>query len=266
MVFASPMPSEAMLLAYNANYFSAAHGGRPASKLAIAFASGVARVRHAFVSRFLEKYQILVSRVLEIGPGPGFFARSWLQDAPQSSYFAVETDESCHQLLKELGVQIMDLAASPSVDMVVMSHVLEHVSDPVAFVREATRGLRRGGALFIEVPCRDWEHKALDEPHILFFDKVPMHRLLNDLGFTDIEIAYYGQTIAKLKTESKLHSILMRVRSKLLSWGMVAPFAASAAGIDTLVDPLQRAMVAPFGAHLESTEPAWWLRAVARKR
>jgi SAM-dependent methyltransferase len=265
MIFASPMPSEAALLAYNANYFSAAHGGQPTNRLAIAFFAGVARIRHAFVNRFLAKHQIAVNKVLEIGPGPGLFARSWLQEVPQSSYFAVETDEGCHSALRELGVQIVDLAKSPPVDMVVMSHVLEHVADPVGFVRAATRGLRSGGAVFIEVPCRDWEHKALDEPHILFFDKTPMRRLLDDLGFIDIEIAYYGQTIAQLKAESKLHSILMRVRAKLISWGLVSPFAATSAGMETLADPLERAMVRPYGAHRESMEPAWWLRAVARK-
>jgi SAM-dependent methyltransferase len=264
MIFASPMPSEATLLAYNANYFSAAHGGQPTNRLAIAFFAGIARIRHAFVNRFLGKHQITVNKVLEVGPGPGLFARSWLQDMPQTGYFAVETDESCHQALGELGAQIVGLAEAPSVDMVVMSHVLEHVPDPVGFVRTATRSLRSGGALFIEVPCRDWEHKALDEPHILFFDKIPMRRLLDDLGFTDIEIAYYGQTISQLKSESKLHSILMRIRSKLISWGVVAPFATTV-GMETLVNPLERAMVGPYDAHRESTEPAWWLRAVARK-
>lgn len=266
MIFASPMPSEATLLAYNENYFAAAHGGQPTNKLAIAFFAGIARIRHAFVNRFLAKHQITVNKVLEMGPGPGLFARSWLRDMPQSSYFAVETDEGCHQALGELGVRIVSLAESPPVDMVVMSHVLEHVPDPVGFVRAATRGLRSGGALFIEVPCRDWEHKALDEPHILFFDKTPMRRLLNDLDFSDIEIAYYGQTIAQLKTESKLHSSLMRVRAKLISWGLVAPFAMTSAGMETVTDPLQRAMVGPYGAHRESAKPAWWLRAVARKR
>ena len=265
MIFASPMPSETALFAYNANYFLAAHGGRPTSRMAVAFFAGIALIRLAFVNRFLERHHIVVNRVLEVGPGPGLFARSWLQQFPQTTYLAIETDEGCRQPLEELGVQLVASADVESVDLVVMSHVLEHVPDPVKFVRDMTMGLRSGGALFIEVPCRDWEHKALDEPHILFFDKISMRRLLDDLGFIDVEIAYYGQTIAQLKTESKFHSILMRVRARLISWGLVAPFATTSAGMETLVDPLQRAMVAPYKAHLESDEPAWWLRAVARK-
>jgi SAM-dependent methyltransferase len=265
MVFAAPMPTDTDLSNYNARYFESAHGGQPNSPMANAFFAGIARLRQAFLRRYLNKHGINIERVLEFGPGPGFFARSWLEQAPRSIYSALETDRSNHESLLKLGVKLVDVADEVSTDLVVMSHVLEHVPDPVGFVRAATRGLRAGGALFIEVPCRDWEHKALDEPHILFFDKIPMRRLLDDLGFTDIEIAYYGQTIAELKTKTKLHSFLTRLRAKLISWGVVAPFASSSDGMETLVDPLQRAMVGPYGAHLESIEPAWWLRAVARK-
>jgi SAM-dependent methyltransferase len=266
MVFTAPMPTDADLSKYNGSYFVTAHGGQPSSLMAQAFFAGIARLRLAFLRGFLEKHRIDVQRVLELGPGPGFFARSWLEQAPQSIYSALETDSSSHESLLKLGVKLVDGADEVSADLVVMSHVLEHVPDPAGFVRAATRGLRAGGALFVEVPCRDWEHKTLDEPHILFFDKVPMHRLLDGLGFADIEITYYGQTIVQLKTESKLRSITMRIRAKLISWGLVAPFVISQAGMEMLADPLQRAMVGPYGAHRESIEPARWLRAVARKR
>lgn len=265
MVFAAPMPSDIDLWSYNASYFATAHGGQPSSPMAQAFFAGIARLRLAFLRGFLDKHRIDVERVLELGPGPGFFARSWLKQSPQSIYSALETDTSSHESLLKLGVRLVDSADEVSVDLVVMSHVLEHVPDPISFVQAATRGLRPGGALFIEVPCRDWEHKTLDEPHILFFDKVPMCRLLYDLGFSEIEVKYFGQTIGQLKNKSKLHSIMMRVRGKLISWGLVSPFATARAGMETLVDPLQRAVVGPYRAHLESAEPAWWLRAVARK-
>jgi SAM-dependent methyltransferase len=265
MVFASPMPSEDMLSDYNASYFATAHGGQPTSRPVIAFSSGIARLRLAFLKRFLDKYHIGIERVLELGPGPGFFARSCLEGWPQSVYSAVETDNSCHDSLRNLGVQLVESPAVVHSDLVIMSHVLEHVPDPVTFVLGATQGLKPGGALFIEVPCRDWEHKALDEPHILFFDKEPMRRLLTGLGFVDIEVTYYGQQISQLQSTLPLRTKMMAIRAKLISWGLVAPFAKTQPGMETLVDALERAMVAPYMAHKESTEPAWWLRAVARK-
>jgi hypothetical protein len=265
MVFASPMPSDAALSAYNASYFSTAHGGQPTSQLVIAFSSGIARLRLAFVKRFLGRHQIAVDRVLELGPGPGYFAKSWMEQSPNSVYSVVETDSSCHESLRALGARLVGASDVVPTDLVVMSHVLEHVSDPTAFVSKATRGLRRGGALFIEVPCMDWEHKALDEPHVLFFDKKPMQQLLAELGFGDIEVAYYGRPVSELRSESWLHSKSMAVRGKLIGWGVVAPFSSRVAGLETLSSPLERAMVAPFCAHRESEQPAWWLRAIARK-
>jgi SAM-dependent methyltransferase len=265
MVFASPMPSEAALSAYNASYFSTAHGGQPTSPLVIAFSSGIARLRLAFVKRFLGRHQIAVERVLELGPGPGYFAKSWMEQSPNSVYSVVETDSSCHESLRVLGASLVGASDIVPTDLVVMSHVLEHVSDPMAFVSKATRGLRRGGALFIEVPCRDWEHKALDEPHVLFFDKKPMQQLLEKLGFGDIEVAYYGRPVSELRSESWLYAKLMAVRGKLIAWGVVAPFSRNTVGLESLNSPLERAMLHPFCAHRECAEPAWWLRASARK-
>ena len=266
MMFASPMPNAAALSDYNASYFATAHGGPPTNRLALAFFSAIARLRLGFLRRYLDEHQIGVDRVLELGPGPGFFARRWLEDAPQSVYSAVETDKSCFDSLRKLGVHLVEPSAVIATDLVVMSHVLEHVPDPVRFVQAATRGLRPDGALFIEVPCRDWEHKTLDEPHLLFFDKKSMRKLLADLGFVDIELSYHGQRISRLKTASPLRAKLMAIRGKLISWGLIAPFARMQPGMEPVTSPLERAAAAPFQAHRESTEPAWWLRAVARKR
>lgn len=265
MVFASPMPSEALLSNYNSSYFATAHGGQPTSQSVIAFSSGIARLRLAFLKRFLDKHKIGIDRVLELGPGPGFFARSWLEDRPQSIYSALETDKSCHHSLRNLGVQLVESSDVVPADLVVMSHVLEHVPDPVGFVQSATQGLQSGGALFIEVPCRDWEHKALDEPHVLFFDKKPMRKFLADLGFVDIEVSYYGQQLGRLRSNSPLRAKLMAIRGRLIKWGLIAPFSRIQPGMESVPAPLERAMVAPYQAHRESKEPAWWLRAVARK-
>ena len=265
MVYATPMPSESALSQFNARYFSAAHAGKPSSRLALAFFSGIARLRLAFVRRFLDRHHIAVNHVVEFGPGLGFFAKCWKELYPSSIYSVVETDSSCHKSLQALGAQIVDASNMDPSDLVVMSHVLEHVPDPVAFLHSATRGLRQGGAIFIEVPCQDWKHKALDEPHVLFFEKKSMQLLLARLGFEDIQVSYYGQSIRSLCSRSWLNNKLMAIRGKLISSGVIGPFSTMVAGLEPLICPMERAMVKPFLAHQESDEPAWWLRVVARK-
>jgi hypothetical protein len=265
MVYATPMPPQSALSEYNASYFSAAHAGKPSSLMALAFFSGIARLRLAFVKRFLDEHNIAVNHVLEFGPGLGFFAKSWKEFCPASIYSAVETDSSCHNSLQALGVQIVEAPNIEPSDLVVMSHVLEHVSDPVVFLNSATRALRRGGAIFIEVPCQDWKHKALDEPHVLFFEKKTLQLLLAKIGFEDIQVSYYGQPIRVLCSRAWLHNKLTAIRGKLISLGIISPFSTMVAGLEPLIYPIERAMVKPFLAHRESDEPAWWLRAVARK-
>jgi len=269
MAFADPMPQDSALEEYNASYFASAHNGQPRNSLAMAFFSGIAHLRIAHIEHYLNSQNITVSSLLEFGPGTGFFARNWLARYPQTSYKACETDTSCHDSLKDVGVHLVEVSAKPEdnmpVDLVVMSHVLEHVSNPIKFLTDATRNLRKGGALFIEVPCRDWEHKPIDEPHLLFFDKGPMQHLLSHLGFEDIQVSYHGQEIERLRSGSRWRPRFMALRSKLIDLGLVAPFARMRPGMEALTDPLERAVLAPFQAHCEMQKPSWWLRAIARK-
>ncbi len=269
MVFMDPLPSQQALIEYNSSYFESAHGGHTNNKQALAFYSGIASLRISFINSYLSKRGIAAPSVLEVGPGMGFFARNWLSLNPNSQYFAVESDSSCYKSLQGLGVKLLEAEEVKSgknpADLIVMSHVLEHVSDPYKFLSSMTQGLRSGGVLFIEVPCQDWVHKYEDEPHILFFEKTSMEYLLKRLGLIDIEMGYFGVEIDKLKNKSFMKKIIGIVRNKLIAHGLVAPFSRIAPGMENLHEPLERAAVAPFQAHIESSMPAWWLRVMARK-
>lgn len=267
MVFATRAPDAAALEAYNASYFDSAHGGAATDPVTVAFHSGVNRLRVAHAERFVERAGITGRSVLEIGPGGGYFARHWLLRHPGSAYYAVETDRTCHPALRALGVKLLEAqnGSSPHVDMVVLSHVLEHVADPAAFLKATTASLRPGGALFIEVPCRDWEHKTLDEPHLQFFDKAPMLRLLEGLGFRGVQLTYHGRQISDLRQPGLRWRIANAIRTRLMARGFVAPFARVVPGLEPVSDPLDRAAVRPFEAHIEQQQPSWWLRAMAIK-
>jgi hypothetical protein len=267
MVFAHPMPSDEVLDRYNASYFASAHGGRAQGPVANAFFSGIARLRSSHVEQYVDHRSIGVRTVLEYGPGPGYFARNWIERHTETIYLACETDSSCHGSLTALGVRLVSPQehVAELVDLIVMSHVLEHVSKPEEFLLSATSRLRSGGALFIEVPCQDWLHKPVDEPHILFFDKQPIRLLLQNAGFGDIEVSYHGKRIADLRALSPYERKWQEVRTKLLSLGLVGPLGRKQPGMEALADPIERAVMAPFNAHRESSEPAWWLRAMATK-
>lgn len=271
MVFVHPMPDEAVWNAYNTGYFENAHGGITTDKLAIAFHAAINLVRVLHVEAFQKMHNITIRNVLEIGPGSGQFAAKWLSRHKETqTYFGIESDPVCHEKLTELGVRVSSdhnaLEPGQRFELVVISHVLEHTIDPGKFLKDCTRLLSPGGILFIEVPCKDYEHKEIDEPHLLFFDKDPMDLLLSKTGFTDRKLSYHGNTIDELKkTKPSYSRILSKFRHLFLRMGIFFPFSIKEEGLYGIDNPLERAMVKPFKAHKEQAGPAWWLRAIAIK-
>ena len=271
MVFVHPMPDEHFLYEYNQSYFSNAHGGISTDLLTVAFHSAINLVRVLYVENFLKNGAGVIKSVLEIGPGPGHFARHWLQRHNETvSYTAVDSDTSCYDILAGMGVSTYtDLKQIPeqqNFDLVVISHVLEHTADPQVFIDDCTKLLSPGGILFIEVPCNDHQHKNTIEPHLLFFDKKPMELLLVKQGFRIGKLSYHGSTIVDLqKPISFLKKMYSKGKNFLYRRGVRFPFSVAEAGMEGMIDPLERAVVKPFKAHKEQTEPSWWLRAIAIK-
>ena len=134
-------------------------------------------------------------------------------------------------------------------DFVILSHVLEHVTEPILFLRSFADKMKKGGHLFIEVPCMDWKHKTLDEPHLLFFDKKPMEVLLEQLKLTQLNIAYYG--IPHQHLTNPLRQFFKRLRGFLWRKG-IHYYHPEMQKIKAIVkDDLQAQALLNFDAHKE---------------
>jgi len=267
LVFISPMPSEAEWNEYNNNYFSAAHGDSTDHPRARAFRSGVAKIRFEHVKDYMNQRDARVDRVLEIGPGHGEFADAWKKAWPDTDYLAVETDSSVHAKLGQLGVQLVEAieAVEEPVDLIVVSHVLEHTLDPLGFLTALSRKLKTGGVLFVEVPCLDCDYKNIDEPHTLFFDKPAMLHLFSKIPFSNLKLGWFGKVHPHLvaqRDRGKLASIVGRVIERLVGlWHHVMP----AKKLSYLLSGSERSVVASFDAQVEQNERARWLRVLAQK-
>ncbi len=272
MIFVDPMPDKEALQKYNAGYFDNAHGGVNKDKLTSAFISAVNLLRVIYVEHFNKEQNGSIRNILEIGPGGGQFAKHWLSRHDDiKGYTGVETDEVCYPNLKATGVKVFssadELPVDQNYDLVVISHVLEHTSHPAEFINACTKYLLPGGTLFIEVPCKDFEHKGSVEPHLLFFDKKPMNIFLARRGFEKIHTSYHGNTIKDLKAKPSLfNKLYSKWRNFLLYRNITFPFSIKEHGLEEVSDPLERAAVKPFKAHIEQDEPSWWLRAIAIKK
>ena len=269
LVFIKPMPTDEELAAYNKSYFANAHGGLPTNPQAMPFFSGIARLRLRHMQSYLNAWGVVPMSVLEIGPGMGHLCTLYKAQMPNIDYAVVESDPGCHKQLHKLGARVFERidqldSANERFDLLIISHVLEHTSNPAAFLRPALHLIKPGGGVFIEVPCRDYEFKPQTEPHTLFFDKPSMQRLLTGLGLANLQLTYHGQEVEKLKLKEP---ILNRMMRRIVGWAQrgLIRFGLFVPVIDGLDDPAERAAVAPYEAHLIKEPPSWWLRAMARK-
>ena len=267
--YASPAPEQKKIDEFNNSYFSTAHGGVSSEKITQAFFSAISKLRYHYIQDYIKSNNLNINKILEIGPGLGYLAIHWKKQNPAADYFVVETDVSCHDKLIQNDIQVLADNGlenlSNDFDMVIMSHVLEHVSNPREFLNTYLKKLKKGGVLFIEVPCNDWMHKNIDEPHLLFFSKKSLEYLLKNEQLSEIQLNYYGKSINELARENRVSQIWQKIRFKLINLGLIIPFAALQDEIYSYLEPIEKAAIKPHKAYIESKDQAWWLRALSIK-
>lgn len=124
----------------------------------------------ATVNRFVQS-----GRLLEVGPAHGTFA--FLASKAGFDVDAIEMDERCCQYLRDVvGVRAIrsDTPATAmhelgSYDVIALWHVIEHLPDPWALLREAAQHLAPGGVLVLAAPNPDsWQFSVMGRrwPHL----------------------------------------------------------------------------------------------------
>lgn len=133
--------------------------------------------------------------ILEIGAASGYNLSLY----PDKKRLGIEPSElNCRLAKKNYGVDMFNglwsefLASNcaESFDLIFTSHVLEHIVDPMKFIRECASICNR--CMFIEVPCFDI--KFLEEPYGMFGEEHVNHftvqslwNLMSRAGFAPIE-------------------------------------------------------------------------------
>ena len=197
LMFLNPQPSdEELAKIYTAEYFlghDSDEGRRNVSELKRATAC-------QYLAELTRYNGAPSGRLLEIGCGEGDF----LCEAEAAGYkvlgveyaeAACKTANSRLQAGEVLQGELADAKLPDShFDVCVLNDVIEHVRDPLAFLREVRRVLRPGGALFIATPCLDsWSARMMKErwmewkpEHLTYFNKENIQTALLKAGFQDV--------------------------------------------------------------------------------
>lgn len=198
-VFLNPQPTDAELARiYGADYFCGGESGEGQRA-----AAELKRATARLYLRQIERYHgVQPSRLLEVGCGKGEF----LAEAEQSGWEVVGVEystsacEAARHCLQQGSVICGQLSESGlesgSFDLCVIADVIEHIRDPVVFLREIHRLLKPGGTLFVCTPSLDsWSARLMGQKwmefkieHLSYFDRKTIQTALIKSGFHQVVI------------------------------------------------------------------------------
>lgn len=164
--------------------------------------------------RRLHRHAVSTGSLLEIGVGSG----SFLAYAQARGFVPLGCDFSatiCGRVERNTGIgmhcgPLESLPDQHQFDVVVMNHVLEHVSDPQSFLITALARLKPDGVLHLAVPnVAAWEARlpgwnSYEPYHLLYFTPQTLRAIAEKAGFQILKVitheSFSGWFLAILRT------------------------------------------------------------------
>lgn len=136
--------------------------------------------------------------LLDIGAGSGHILRCIRKEMPEVKIDCIEGDQDASKYLQLQGFRVFpklsDLAQD-YYDSIIMIEVLEHINDPITFLKNCKTLLKPQGCIFFTTPCGETRSgnralKAYDTPeHVQFWMESSFSICCREAGFTYEQIA-----------------------------------------------------------------------------
>lgn len=199
----APGGLRALKLALTHGYVNARYGTRrqPSSPLGtwLARLSPMRRQKRDAEFRFLPR-PLPGQRLLDVGCGNGDYLRNAVDAGWQA--IGIDADEKAVDVARQRGLEArlggIELFADQAgcFDAITLSHVLEHLHEPMMFLRDVHRLLKPGGVIFLDTPniqsrgARRWgvHWRGLETPrHLVIFSRSALIDMLRKAGFVHIQ-------------------------------------------------------------------------------
>ena len=263
LYFALPAPQSYSL----DNYYNAVEGvsiGSPNSgKLNISFANILAKSRLQYIYINLEdEFNKNNLNVLEVGSGYGHLAKYFVNKYNINKYYIVESDTRCHKELKKISKYVFknldDINDTGSIDILILSHILEHLSDPINFLKRIENKFKIK-YIFIDVPCEDYLYKEIDEPHLYFYNTNSLKKLSDICGYKVKNLQYFGDNINKINDKQ---TITKKLFNKFYTYLFFTYLFVTKSNQKYNMTILEYIMNNKYKANKLNTSKARWIRGI----
>jgi len=182
--------------------------------------------RASWVRTFLKKERV---HALDIGAGTGAMLEALGSKFSLLAYDFIEPDINLAAYIKsrdtEIAKDLPSLEASrKKYDVIFLNHVVEHMVDPMEFLKSIKSKLTEEGIVYIEVPHNDYKKKDDVFPHTLFFTPDSLFRMVSKTGFNVLEIKTFGK-LPGLSGKDRLLKLGFRVSIRFKSRFLQTLFA-----------------------------------------
>jgi SAM-dependent methyltransferase len=128
------------------------------------------------------------SAVLDFGCGEGSLFAALRKAGFTGAFYGVELNASFGEFASRYGDATVSnsIRSREPVDLAIMNHVLEHLSDPIGVLREIASLLKKDGRLYIDVPDAEEYGSIYDLhiAHIYHFTQRTLKSLVEKAGYT----------------------------------------------------------------------------------
>ncbi len=208
---------------------------------------------------YLLRHQILSegAKVLDIGSGKGSMFQSIRNlGLKEMSFYATDPSPISLQNLRALGVKAFDSineVSEKNFDLVTLGQVLEHIPNPYSYLKSIIGLVKNGGHIYIDVPDRDDENKALLEPHVLVFSNESLQNLGEKLKLKTVHITSFGVKRKNfIPPLNLIHRVLCRTKKELRAMLSIEPKN----------EQLKKWLIDLYQFEREDKDGCWWTRVV----
>ncbi len=128
------------------------------------------------ISRYFKDYKNL--NILEIGSARGGILQFFKEKGAVVQ--GLEWDEGCREFANKIGVKTnihFEELENKKFDLVILSHVLEHVHSYFDLLKKIDKHLNESGRVFISVPGRENFDRSVQLAHLYYFEEASLNKI-----------------------------------------------------------------------------------------